>query len=79
MPGEYILVEPQTAPLIEDDVLVRLKTGKSLLRKLASDWTQDPIQLTSYNDASVLKINAVDISWFFHVAHALPRRKVFNP
>lgn len=35
-PGEFALVEPGTTPDIEDDVLVRLATGQTILKRLLS-------------------------------------------
>lgn len=74
-PMEFALVEPGIEPSIEDDVLVRLKSGKDLLRRLVSDLNQDPINLASYADASILSVNASDISWIFVASYPFPGRK----
>jgi hypothetical protein len=70
-PGEIILVEPNTRPRTEDDVLIRLQTGEVMLRRLAS--THSGIQLSSYNDPAVLGFASDAVSWMYHVAHRVPR------
>lgn len=75
-PGEYVVVEPQTPLNIEDDVLLRLKSGKALLRRLASDPAAEVLQFTNYSDASVLAVPRNEVTWLYHVAHGIPRKKV---
>lgn len=77
-PNEFMIVEPSHPPDIEDDVLVRLKTGRTLLRKLASTPTSPTILLSAYNDPAVLSIDQADISWMYAVAHPVPRRSVVH-
>jgi len=73
-PGEYALVEPGTDPDIEDDVLVRLNTGETMIKRLLSKrggW-----RLGSYNNPEVLYYEPNDVSWVYYVAHPVPRRKI---
>lgn len=74
MPGEYALVEPGTAPEIEDDVLVRLKTGETMIKRLLS--RRAGIRLGSYNSAEVLTYADNDITWMYYVSHPIPARKI---
>lgn len=46
-PGEFALVEPGTTVDIEDDVLVRLATGQTLIKRLIS--RRSGVTLGSYN------------------------------
>lgn len=73
-PGEFALVEPGTEPDIEDDVLVRLSTGQTMLKRLLSrrgGW-----RFGSYNDQTVLHYSAGEVTWVYYVAHPVPRRKI---
>lgn len=73
-PGEFALVEPGTTPDIEDDVLVRLATGQTILKRLLSrraGW-----RFGSYNDPVVLDYAAHEVTWVYYVAHPVPRRKI---
>lgn len=73
-PGEYALVEPDTAPEIEDDVLVRLASGETLLKRLLS--RRAGIRLGSYNSAEVLTYAQDEITWIYYVSHPIPARKI---
>lgn len=73
-PGEYALVEPGTEPDIEDDVLVRLNTGETMIKRLLSKrggW-----RLGSYNDPEILFYEVHQVSWVYYIAHPVPRRKI---
>ncbi|MVT30079.1 hypothetical protein GO496_24260 [Acidovorax citrulli] len=73
-PGEYALVEPDTEPEIEDDVLVRLVDGQTILKRLLSrrgGW-----RLGSYNSMDVLFYSFEEVTWVYYVAHPVPRRKI---
>lgn len=74
MPGEYALVEPGTEPDIEDDVLVRLATGETLVKRLLS--RRGGIRLGSYNDAAVMTFQSEEISWMYYIAHPIPARRI---
>lgn len=73
-PGEFALVEPGTAPEVEDDVLVRLATGHTMLKQLRSrrgGWL-----FGSYNNQEVLHYTTEEVTWVYYVAHPVPRRKI---
>ena len=73
-PGEYALVEPSTVPEIEDDVLVRLASGETMLKRLLS--RRSGIRLGSYNSAEVMTYREEDITWIYYVSHPIPARKI---
>lgn len=73
-PGEFALVEPSTEPEIEDDVLVRLETGETMLKRLLSrrgGW-----RFGSYNDPATPFFVHEQVTWVYYVAHPVPRRKI---
>lgn len=74
MPGEYALVEPGTAPDLEDDVLVRLTTGETMLKRLLS--RRGGIRLGSYNSSEVHTFKEEEITWMYYVAHPIPARRI---
>lgn len=76
-PSEYMLVEPRVRVRMEDDVLLRT-SGRTMLRRLASDPSSEVLQLTAYSDASVLSVRRDDVVWMYHVAHSIPRRKIIK-
>lgn len=74
MSGEYALVEPNTVPEIEDDVLVRLVNDGTMLKRLLGrrgGW-----RFGSYNDPAVLTYSADEVAWVYYVAHPVPARKI---
>lgn len=73
-PGEFAFVEPGTEPELEDDVLVRLATGETMIKKLVS--RRGGIQLTSYNEPGSLLYKPEEITWMYYVAHPVPARKI---
>lgn len=73
-PGEFFLVEPGTEPEIEDDVLVRLEDGQTLLKRLLS--RRGGYRLGSYNTDEVLFVAQDKITWMYYVAHPVPRRRI---
>lgn len=72
--GEYALVEPGTVPDIEDDVLVRLAGGETMLKRLLS--RRNGIRLGSYNSPEVLTFREEEIAWMYYVAHPIPTRRI---
>ena len=74
MPGEYALVEPNTAPELEDDVLVRLASGQTMLKRLLS--RRGGIRLGSYNSAEVMSFREDEVTWMYYVAHPIPTRRI---
>lgn len=73
-PSEYALVEPGTHPELEDDVLVRLASGQTMLKRLLSK--RDGWKFGSYNEATVLFYEPHEVTWVYYVAHPVPRRKI---
>ncbi|MGO4326759.1 helix-turn-helix transcriptional regulator [Cupriavidus sp. 2TAF22] len=73
-PGEFALVEPGTEPEIEDDVLVRLATGETMIKRLLS--RRAGLRLGSYNDPQVLTYDLEDVTWVYYIAHPVPARKI---
>lgn len=73
-PPDYALIEPGTEPDLEDDVLVRLKDGQTLIKKLLS--RRGHIKLGSYNDPQVLVYEKEDVTWMYYVAYPVPARKI---
>lgn len=74
-PGEFALVEPNTQPEIEDDVLVRFRNDGTCLKRLLST-RGGFIRLGSYNTQDVITCRAEDINWMYYVAHPIPARKI---
>ncbi|MNV76977.1 Peptidase S24-like protein [compost metagenome] len=73
-PGNYALVEPGTEPELEDDVLVRLRTGETMIKRLLS--RRDGFRFGSYNSTEVLYYPLDDVTWIYYIAHPVPRRKI---
>lgn len=73
-PGEYALVEPSTVPDLEDDVLVRLASGETMLKRLLS--RRGGVRLGSYNTNEVLTFREEEITWMYYVAHPIPARRI---
>lgn len=73
-PGEFALVEPNTTPELEDDVLVRLRTGETMLKRLLS--RRGGIRLGSYNQTETYLYQPEDIVWMYYVPHPVPARKI---
>lgn len=74
-PGEYALVEPMTEPDLEDDVLVRLSNGQTMIKRLLSR-RGGHVRLGSYNDPTVLTFEKGEITWIYYVAYPVPARKI---
>lgn len=73
-PGEFALVEPGTEPDLEDDVLVRLTDGTTMIKRLLSrraGWL-----FGSYNNPETLHYPAEQVTWVYYIAHPVPRRKI---
>lgn len=75
-PGNFALVEPSTEPELEDDVLVRLVSGVTMIKRLLS--RRGGLRLGSYNSTAVLHYHLEDVEWVYYVAHPVPRRKIKN-
>lgn len=74
MIGEYALVEPGIEVDIEDDVLVRLVSGETLLRRLAS--RKGGVRLSAYNLQDVVTLSTEDIVWMYYVTHPVPAKQI---
>ncbi|MDR6521794.1 hypothetical protein J2789_004484 [Variovorax paradoxus] len=73
-PGDFALVEPGTPPELEDDVLVRLKSGLTMIKRLLSQ--RGAYRFGSYNSTAVLHFRFEDVDWVYYIAHPVPRRKI---
>lgn len=73
-PGDFALVEPGTAPELEDDVLVRLTSGVTMIKRLLSQ--RGAYRFGSYNTSVVLHYRFEDVDWVYYIAHPVPRRKI---
>lgn len=74
--GDYALAEPNTDIDLEDDVVVRLKSGESLLKRLIS--RRGGITLSSYNEPGHIVLQMTDYDWMYYVAYPVPRKKIKN-
>jgi phage repressor protein C with HTH and peptisase S24 domain len=74
MNGDYALVEPNTEPELEDDVLLKLSSGEVMLKRLLS--RKNGILLGSYNEPQTYRYNEEEIVWMYYVAHPVPARKI---
>ncbi len=74
MPGEYVLVEPSVAPEGGDEVLVRLASGETMLKRLLS--RRNGIQLGSWNSPEVMNYSDADITWMYYVSNRVPAHKI---
>lgn len=73
-PGNFALVEPGTEPEIEDDVLVRLVSGQTMIKRLLS--RRGAYRFGSYNSTVTLHYRFEDVDWVYYIAHPVPRRKI---
>jgi phage repressor protein C with HTH and peptisase S24 domain len=74
-PGDFALVEPGTDPDLEDDVLVRLGNGQTMIKRLLSRRAGH-VRLGSYNDPEVLSYEKEEVTWMYYVAYPVPARKI---
>ncbi|WP_197067589.1 helix-turn-helix transcriptional regulator [Cupriavidus sp. SHE] len=74
-PGDFAFVEPGTEVDLGDDVLVRLKTGETLLKRLLVRRA-DGLQLGSYGEPGTLFFKPDEITWMYYVAHPVRRKKI---
>lgn len=73
-PGDFALVEPGTEPELEDDVLVRLVGGETMIKRLLS--RRGAYRFGSYNSTAVLHFPFDQVDWVYYIAHPVPRRKI---
>jgi phage repressor protein C with HTH and peptisase S24 domain len=74
--GDYALIEPGTDPELEDEVLLKLKSGEVMLKRLMS--RRGGIHLASYNEAQTYIFQEDEILWMYYVAYPIPLRKIKN-
>lgn len=74
-PGEYALIEPSVAPELGDDVLVRLASGETLVKRLLAR-RNGHVQLASLNGPALLTYRLEEIVWLYYVAHPVPVRRI---
>jgi phage repressor protein C with HTH and peptisase S24 domain len=77
--GGYALVEPNTPPEVEDDILIKVRldnTGNDrvMLKRLVS--RRGGVVLSSYNDQETFTFSDEDIIWMYYVAYPVPARKI---
>ena len=72
--GQYALVEPNTIPEIEDDVLIKINDGRVMIKRLVS--MRGGIVLASYNDHQTHAFDPADIIWMYYIAYPVPSRKI---
>lgn len=73
-PRNFVLVEPNTVVDLEDRVLVRLKSGATLIKRLLS--RSNGCTLGSYNDPKLLHFDSDEITWMYYIAFEVPRKKI---
>jgi phage repressor protein C with HTH and peptisase S24 domain len=74
--GDYALIEPGTDPELEDEVLLKLKSGEVMLKRLMS--RRGGIHLASYNEPQTYIFQEDEILWMYYVAYPIPLRKIRN-
>lgn len=72
--GNFALVEPGTEPELEDCVLVRLKSGQTMIKRLLS--RRSGYKLGSYNDPVIHEFSRDEVTWCYYIAHEVPRRRI---
>ncbi|WP_367394544.1 S24 family peptidase [Cupriavidus sp. Agwp_2] len=73
-PGDFAFVEPSTEVEAGDDVMVRLTSGETMLKRLRS--MHNGVQLESYNEPGTLFFKPEEVSWIYYVAHPVRRKKI---
>jgi phage repressor protein C with HTH and peptisase S24 domain len=74
--GDYALIEPGTDPELEDEVLLKLKSGEVMLKRLMS--RRGGVHLASYNEPQTYIFQEEEILWMYYVAYPIPLRKIKN-
>ncbi|KVC81418.1 hypothetical protein WI75_08715 [Burkholderia ubonensis] len=78
-PGEFAFVSPALEPQAGDDVLVRLHTGQTLIKKLTST-RGGVVELYSYNEREQgpLFFRLDEITWMYYIGYPVPARMIKN-
>lgn len=76
-PGEFAFVSPALEPQAGDDVLVRLHTGQTLIKKLTST-RGGVVELYSYNEREQgpLFFRLDEITWMYYIGYPVPARMI---
>lgn len=72
--GHFALIRPGAPIEVNDEVLVRLTTGQSLLKILKG--RRGDIWLGSYNDAEELNFRPDEVTWMYRAVYAIPPEDV---
>jgi phage repressor protein C with HTH and peptisase S24 domain len=76
-PGEYVIVEPDSIPAPGDEVIVKTRQGRTMVKRLASR-RGGQVELLSINDNhKPLTIETTDIE-FIHVVAGIAKPSLFN-
>lgn len=73
-PKNYAMVEPGTDIDLEDKVLVRLKDGTTLMKRLLS--RTNGYSFGSFNDPKILHYDHEEVTWMYYIAFEVPRKKI---
>lgn len=77
LPGDFAIVEPQTIPDIEDDVLVRFKSdGRIALMRLLS--RRGGIRLGTWGDSRLMTVELSELMWMHCVGGFIPARRIIR-
>lgn len=74
MPGDYALIEPNTDYEIEDDVLIRLKSGETMIKRMLG--MRGNYRFGSYNNDEIITVPHEGVIWIYYVAHPVPAKKI---
>jgi phage repressor protein C with HTH and peptisase S24 domain len=76
-PGDFIFVEPGTTVEPGDDVLVRLESGETLIKKLVST-RGGTYEFYSYNEREQgpMFFRASEVTWMYYIAHYVQPKKI---
>jgi phage repressor protein C with HTH and peptisase S24 domain len=72
--GGYALVEPNTVPEIEDDVILKTVKGEVMIKRLISK--RSGIHLASYNETITYTFQPDELVWMYYVAYPVPAKKI---
>ncbi|MCA8331863.1 LexA family transcriptional regulator [Burkholderia cepacia] len=73
-PGEYVLVEPEYPPELEDDVIVCLLDGTVLIRRLVS--RRNGIRLGTYRMIETESVASDKIAWMYAISDRIAIRRI---
>jgi phage repressor protein C with HTH and peptisase S24 domain len=76
-PREFALIEPSRSVELEEDVLVRLDGGETMLKRLLSR-RDGRYRFGSYNDLEVIDLPAEKVVWIYRSARPVERRDIYR-